>query len=225
MTLRRPHTTWLALPLALLGNLVWFGLLAAAQHRTSSPVPAFTVPEPYLIYDAANPSYPNLEPETEAISIRPTFTRPSALPKQKSQVKQSWPLPSLRLDSPVTVVSLPTFTPGSFKMSTPAVAQSRMQIKGSVVDHLPSLFSGDPPSYPGWAKRGGLVGQVQLRFVVSALGQVQDIEVLHTEGDARFGPHAVRKVNTWRFDPARKDGRAVAYRCSQTIHFQPRSRP
>ena len=125
----------------------------------------------------------------------------------------------------MTAVALPTFAPRSFKMSTPAATQSRMKTNGSAVDYLPSLLSGDPPSYPWWAKRSGLVGQVQLRFVVSALGHVQDIEVLHTEGDTRFGPHAVRKVNTWRFDPARKDGRAVAYRCFQTIHFQPRSRP
>jgi protein TonB len=217
----RAHSTWLALPMALLVNVFWFGLLAGAQHRVThrdSP-PAF--PEPHILYDAlrAAPGQTTPSPEVPAPT---TFLEPSILPRREIKSEPHWPLPAPRLNRSTPSVSL-AWVPPTFPIAPPTMMHTRAQTTGSTVDQLPLLLSGTPPEYPAWARRAGAVGHVQLRFVVTRVGRVRDIEILHIEGDARFGPHAARKISTWRFEPARKNGRAVDYRCMQTVYF--RSRP
>lgn len=219
--MNRPHTTWLALPLALVANALWFGLLAAAQHRPAPPVFHPAVPEPHVIYEALHPPAPGAEVRSSELSSPTTFLMPSILPNQETQSEPLWLAPALRLTRDIPSVSL-VFAPPAFAIAPPATASANTEAPGSAVDQLPMLVSGTPPDYPGWARRAELAGHVQLRFVVTAAGRVQDIEVLYTEGDTRFGPHAARKISSWRFEPARKNGRAVTFRCLQTVHYQSR---
>lgn len=219
------HITWLALPLALLANLLWFGLLAAAQQRTPPPIPVITIPEAHIIYEAARLPQPATDIPAREYHP-PVAANPSAAVTHPDVPSaQPWPLPSPRLNPHRPAVSLPALAPPSLLVPTSVLTQAGADVTAPSVDRMPLMLSGDPPSYPWWAKRSGLTGQVQLRFVVSRAGRVQDIEIIHVKGDTRFGAHAAHKVSSWRFDPARKNGRAVAYRCFQTIHFRPRINP
>jgi protein TonB len=88
------------------------------------------------------------------------------------------------------------------------------------VDGEPRRVGGASPDYPLWARRRGIEGSALLRFVVDAEGRVSQVRVVSTEGSARFGDVARRTIDTWRFEPATKDGRPVAVKCQQRVEFR-----
>jgi protein TonB len=62
------------------------------------------------------------------------------------------------------------------------------------------------PVYPEQARKQGIESVVVLRFIVTRDGWVTDIQVL--DGAEPFVSAAVSAIKTWRFSPARVDGRA-----------------
>jgi protein TonB len=88
------------------------------------------------------------------------------------------------------------------------------------VDRLPSKISGPVLHYPQWARRDRLEATVTLRFIVTAEGAVEDINIHEIEGDERFGDEAVRAVSQWRFSPAIRAGKPVSCWCFQKINFE-----
>lgn len=88
------------------------------------------------------------------------------------------------------------------------------------VDRLPAKISGPPPRYPQWARRNDLEAVVTLRFIVTAEGTVEEMNIHEIEGDERFGREAIRAVSQWRFSPAIRAGRPVPCWCFQTINFK-----
>jgi TonB family protein len=67
--------------------------------------------------------------------------------------------------------------------------------------------------------RGQLVdAQVVLRFVVDATGAVKNVERL--TGEEPFVGAAIAAVKTWRFEPARLDGRPIAVFKVQKLRFK-----
>lgn len=75
------------------------------------------------------------------------------------------------------------------------------------------------PTYPRRAAREGLSGYVTVEFTVDAHGHTTDIEVVDARPARVFDGKAVAAVRKWRFEPAIRDGEAVAQRVEQTIGF------
>jgi len=88
------------------------------------------------------------------------------------------------------------------------------------IDRLPAKISGPSPRYPQWARRNDLEAVVTLRFIVTAEGTVEEINIHEIEGDERFGREAVRAVSQWRFRPAVRAGKPVPCWCFQKINFR-----
>ena len=63
------------------------------------------------------------------------------------------------------------------------------------------------PVYPKHAKRRRIQGTVKLRAVISAKGELLNIEVL--SGDPMLVPAAQRAVKQWRYAPCTVNGEAV----------------
>ena len=74
------------------------------------------------------------------------------------------------------------------------------------------------PSYSAEALRAQVQGTVVVEIVVNQTGEPVDLSVLSPLG---FGldQKALEVISTWRFEPGRKDGRAVNTRVSQVLEF------
>jgi len=71
-----------------------------------------------------------------------------------------------------------------------------------------AIYSPQAP-YPSAALRERISGQVVMEVVVDAEGRVQSARVTKSLR-ADFDDRAIMAVKTWRFEPARRDGRAPA---------------
>ncbi|WAV88564.1 energy transducer TonB [Oxalobacter aliiformigenes] len=80
--------------------------------------------------------------------------------------------------------------------------------------------SGNPkPPYPAVSRRMGEEGVVVLSVMIEADGTVSDVKLKHSSGFPRLDASALKTVRHWRYVPARKNGRPVAFRYVQPIRF------
>jgi TonB family protein len=89
---------------------------------------------------------------------------------------------------------------------------------------LPKLTKEIPPQYPVKAMQAGLEGAVVIEAIVEADGTVSDVHILRSlDADHGLDEEAIRTAKSWRFDPARKDGRAVPMVVTIELTFSLRS--
>lgn len=120
----------------------------------------------------------------------------SATTPQPAVVEETTPPPSVVADKK-PVVKKPEAKP------KPAAKLNR--------DPSP-LASNQAPKYPPQALRSGVEGSVSVRVEVDANGNPTDVTVVERSGErSRDLDRAVTNaVREWRFEPAMKDGKAVA---------------
>ncbi len=96
----------------------------------------------------------------------------------------------------------------------PALAQDR--------DARP-LSSNAMPDYPREALRSRLEGSVVARLQVGADGRVQDVSIVSREGarDRALDRAVIDATRSWRFEPAMRDGQAVASVVQVPVDFSP----
>ncbi|EEO27520.2 energy transducer TonB [Oxalobacter paraformigenes] len=81
------------------------------------------------------------------------------------------------------------------------------------------FFSNPKPPYPAVSRRMGEEGLVLLSVYIRADGHVADVKVKRSSGFSRLDESALKTVRHWRYVPAKKDGRPVAFRYVQPIRF------
>jgi len=86
--------------------------------------------------------------------------------------------------------------------------------------HEPEVIRRVPAEYPDAAARKGIEGAVDLSFVVSPSGEVQDVTVLHAEPSAVFNHAAVTAVRRWKYQPRMVNGVAVEGRVQLRMTFK-----
>ena len=86
------------------------------------------------------------------------------------------------------------------------------------LDVIPAPTLQVPAAYPADLKRSGVEGSVKVVFVVAETGLVQDVTALESTAPG-FKAAAIATVQTWKFKPGRKDGKAVATSMEITLHF------
>lgn len=107
-------------------------------------------------------------------------------------------------------------------LALPAPGPTRYEL--GQVDRAPMIASQLPPPYPYSARRRGIEGAVQVRFLVDEQGQVQHLEIMSARPSGVFEESVLRSVPRWRFRPGRKDGQAVATWVETTIKFELKNR-
>lgn len=75
------------------------------------------------------------------------------------------------------------------------------------------------PDYPVSLRQGGMEGTVMVEFDVDATGRVVSVRVLRST-EHGFEDATVRAVLKWRFEPGRRDGRAVPFRMSVPVDYR-----
>ena len=91
-----------------------------------------------------------------------------------------------------------------------------MQI-GNGVTAPKKLFS-PQPRYTEEARQGRIQGTVILQAVVDAAGNITDVKVLKGL-PLGLNDSAVETVQTWKYEPAKLDGKPVAVYLSLLVNF------
>ena len=100
---------------------------------------------------------------------------------------------------------------GKFRPSAPI-------IPAGLLDDTPRSKVQMPPDYPYAMKQAGRNGSVVVEFDVDQGGRVTRAEALRYT-DREFVEPALRAVQHWRFEPGRRDGKAVPFRMTIPIEF------
>lgn len=100
---------------------------------------------------------------------------------------------------------------GKFGPSSPIISYG-------LLDGTPRSKVQMPPDYPYSMKQAGRNGSVVVEFDVDKGGRVTRAEALRFT-DREFVEPALRAVRNWRFEPGRRDGKAVPFRMTIPIEF------
>lgn len=76
-----------------------------------------------------------------------------------------------------------------------------------------------PPQYPYRAKRRGIEGWVDVSFMITEQGDVQDAVVVESDPKGIFDDAAIQALLKWKFKPRIEDGKPVAVRVKQKVTF------
>jgi protein TonB len=214
---QRNWMTWMwAGALALGMNLVLFTLMPNLLHRSSSP-----------------PVFDTLVPQINVIRIRRTDT----------PVKHNTPNPpkpvakKSRLPEPASRYTLNQRLSLPFEVNTKlpgGLSTLELPVALSVLDRLDvqNVFTaGDldqplitltrmPPFYPLNAKRRGIQGWVNVKFVVNEQGKVENVSIIKAQPPGVFDASVMRCMSGWRFKPGTVDGVPVKVWAETTIRFE-----
>ncbi|MCK5687853.1 energy transducer TonB, partial [Myxococcota bacterium] len=75
------------------------------------------------------------------------------------------------------------------------------------------------PLYPRDAERQGIEGEVLLRLLVNADGEVEQVVILSSNPPKIFDRAAAMAAEAWRFSPGKMGGRAVPVWVRKRIAF------
>lgn len=90
--------------------------------------------------------------------------------------------------------------------------------KSGDLDNTPRARVTARPVYPFEARRNGLAGEVVVEFTVDETGNVHAPTVARSSNRV-FDEAALRAVARWKFEPGKRDGRAVRFRMALPIVF------
>lgn len=113
--------------------------------------------------------------------------------------------------------------PGGFGDGSPGkpgpgdIANARIFSRDQL-DRTPRAKVQPAPEYPFALRQAGIEGSVAVEFEVDTAGRVVTARALNGT-TPEFAQAAVRAVLKWRFEPGRKDGRAVPFRMVVPIGF------
>ncbi len=88
------------------------------------------------------------------------------------------------------------------------------------LDGMPKPLSRRPPVYPSALRKAGQPGNAVIEFYLDEHGDAQLPHIISSTAP-EFGYAAVQAVATWRFEPARKGGKAAVTRVQIPIDFKP----
>ena len=138
-------------------------------------------------------------------------------PRELPPPLQARPLPvenvELKALAPEIAMAVPQLPLTFGNMMIGPVAQPAMER-----DAMP--LSRPPPLYPYNAERKGVEGWVKLSFLVTEHGRVIDAVVIDAEPSGVFERAALTAVDKWKFKPRIVEGKPVAARMEQVVHFR-----
>ena len=216
MTIRPLHIA-LALLFALVVNAAMITLLA--KGALVAPVQA-ALPKPVPLIPIAlppTPPPPETDPEEEPLDR----TESAAIPQQTELRAPT--LPSAFQDPGV---GPPQLDIGSItNLGPPKKVKKASKPKPTIreadqVDEPPKPRVRAMPRYPPSAEERGIEGEVVLRILINARGQVDRARVVSARPPGVFEASALASIKGWRFVPARDKGKAIAVWATKRMRFK-----
>lgn len=186
-----------------------------------APAPVET-PQPTPDPEAASLTVDRQEPLVEISEEVASAEAPpaEATPTATAQPTQTQHLPPelAKTQPPTMRERTPTTDPPLLETSAlpaPAIVEA-----GATVDTFPRKLPANPaPPYPADAWRAQIQGRVVLKVRVETSGLVGSLAVHASSGWASLDDAALTTVRTWRFEPARRRGAAVAHEVLVPVRF------
>ena len=92
-------------------------------------------------------------------------------------------------------------------------------VPAGLLDHTPRARVQPAPLYPAALRASGTEGRVVVEFTVDTQGRVTSATVLNST-QREFEDETIRAVMKWRFEPGRRNGRAVPFRMTVPLEFR-----
>ncbi|MFH2132477.1 MAG: TonB family protein [bacterium] len=128
--------------------------------------------------------------------------------------KRPDPLPASASPAPEKSVHLPAATP-----SPPVTALKSIYTPEEIDRPLIPLVR-NPPVYPRNAKRRKIEGWVDIIFIITPAGGVEDVRITASHPPEIFEQPVLRSVSGWRFSPGTVNGKPVRIRVKQRVRFE-----
>ncbi len=177
--------------------------------------------------DLPDPPQPEMEPPAP-----PEMEPPDMLPPEDvTEPVATEEIPAIALELEVPAISSgaamsmamkqpvfnrPLATP---RMSPPALRNKRV-FDMKEVDKQPQYLSPMQPPYPYKARRMGIEGYVDVRFLVDRNGLVHKLKILRARPEGEFEETVKKTVPHWKFKPGQKNGRPVSTWVKTRILFK-----
>lgn len=164
-------------------------------------------PEPEEPLIAETPALQKGEPD-----LKPRLDEPVA-------VVRDFEIPSERSNPiPQNVVDRLIAAPIGDPLGSETVVRTCTILTSDLLDNPPRTRARVSPTYPSAERSAGVEGEVLVEFVVDESGKVTQPFVVRSSR-ASFERPTLRAVEKWRFEPGKKDGRAVRFRMQIPVHF------
>lgn len=214
---QRNWMTWMwAFALALGMNLVLFTLMPNLLHRSSS-----------------SPVFDTLVPQINVIRIKRTDTpvkQNTPEPPKPVAKKRRPPEPTLhralnqRLSLPFEVNTKLPDGPSSLELPMAPTVLDKLDLQNVFgmgdLDQPLITLTRIPPLYPLKAKRRGIHGWVNVKFVVNEQGRIENVSIIKAQPSGVFDASVMRCLSGWRFKPGTVDGVPVKVWAETTIRFE-----
>lgn len=167
------------------------------QNLNSVPAPA----APAILPTSPTPPPPAAKPQSPLPLLVAESTQPATLPMIEAPRSVSGPVATADV-SPVPAPARTTESSAPASLPSPPPTTSPR----------PADYLNNPrPPYPPLSKRLGEEGVVRLNILVNPDGSVARLEVAKSSGYPRLDEAAMKTVqSSWKFEPARQDGKPVA---------------
>lgn len=190
------------------GTAVTFSAVATGLLVELAPAPAAEA-APALL-----PAAPEFTPPAPAINPPPSV---ELLTAKASPI----PAPAAATAKATTARSERTTPRGSRAPgATPGTAGGSGLARGGAGYMPPRFHLRYKPAYPEEARARRLEGTVLLLVSLDASGRVTEAAIRRTCGHGSLDRAALRAVRSWRFDPARQNGTAIAAQVEIPIRFR-----
>jgi periplasmic protein TonB len=214
---QRNWMTWIwAAGLALGMNLVLFVLMPNLLHRSSSAP----------VFDRLVPQINVIRMKRADSPVKHNVPKP---PKPSAQ-KAKPPEPILRqtlnqkFSLPFEVNTRLPGSPSSLQLPVAPTVLDKLNLKNIFtvgdLDRSLVVLTRIPPLYPLNAKRKGIQGWVNVKFVVNELGRVENISIVKAQPPEMFDESVIRCMSGWRFKPGTVEGVPVKVWAETTIRFE-----
>ena len=175
---------------------------------------------------AEGPNESNLEKQTSFEVEKKAEPPPKKIIKRqqpKPQRRATRTPPMVNLDSSLSGVDvgIPGLNAGNFTDLQDSLLGDTQDVvmTDDSVDSPPRPTYQAPMQYPKDARAQGKEGYVVLSLLISATGEIEQVEVLESSPGGVFEQAARRGIREWRFRPAQYQGRNVKVWAKQRIRF------
>ena len=202
---------FIAIGLALLINIFLFALLPLfvrselGKNDIETIVPVNLVQiRPQKLPPEKEEKLPERKPPEKVI---PTVRLQHKVPR-KQEIKMELPRLSFEINPKLA---------GGMPVAPPVVSKGFYD-QGEV-DRMPMAIFKMKPIYPYRARRLGIAGKVDVKFLVDEKGCVSNIKILKSTPPGVFEESVRKALASWRFSSGELDGRAVSTWVVTTIEF------
>ncbi len=145
-------------------------------------------------------------------------------PFRKKAILERFPMEKILFDFSVNPelkfgLKIPPPPSNPFKGSSPKGSMGHVG-DGLGMEQPPVLISSLKPSYPYRARRLGVEGVVVVKMLVGEDGRVKKVKILKADPPGFFEDAVISAVKSWRFVPAKEDGKPVPCWVVKPIRFR-----